>query len=530
MGNIYNIYRMKASKLKDLREKIESVGLVEQKTNNSDGYEMEFFYSESLKGSEIWWWNLYKDFFNDGLEEPLNYFHFALLIATKRSAGVTYLVSLGKSHFYLNRFIERDFGIKVAIRMADEKSILLKKSRYFSGTKRQEISSYEKFVRDNYDPGESVEHLKIKALDSDIWGEKSIVFADSIQMSIERAPLELTSIFNQIEETLSEELVIELPKLEVVIDDDLIKQLDEKLLGALLDRNGDLFLSEIEIFGIEFCFRFLTYDYQIFVRGDGRASSHRKDFAHSIEIGEVIEYISSLDNAPDLEKIKVRFIIDGKGKFTKGIKDILDFYIKMDDKTYFLRDGIWCSFNQVFIEFLRRSLSAIKIMLRDELVESEYQLWLEEKKAKIERGEAVEDKITYREYYFNKKMAAVHGYQFMDRELESIKSIEDDKKSYKLEIADLYKDEEIIAVKISEDEKALLYNIEQSKDAITLLMEKTVITDKIIKKAALWFVFKKNITRITEFNSIQFLLAVEAWKKLVSDYKLEPIIYISRHV
>jgi hypothetical protein len=41
-----------------------------------------------------------------------------------------YAVSLGKSHFYLSKFIELDFGISLAIRMANEQSILLKKSRY----------------------------------------------------------------------------------------------------------------------------------------------------------------------------------------------------------------------------------------------------------------------------------------------------------------------------------------------------------------------------------------------------------------
>lgn len=530
MSNTYNIYRIKTSKMEDFLKKIKDVGLVEQKTIDSDDYEMVFFYSEYLEGSQIWWWKVYREFFNENLDEPLNYFYFALLIATRKNAEVSYLVSLGKSHFYLNRFIERDFGINVAIRMADEKSILLKKSRYFSGSKRQDISSYAKFVRDNYEPGESVEHLKIKALDSDLWGDRSIIFADSIQMTIEKTPLDLTSIFNQIEATLSEGLVIKLPKLEIVDDEDLIRQLDENLLGAILKRNADVGLSEFEVFGIEFCFRFLTYDYQIYVRGDDHSSKNSEVFSQSIEINDVIKFISSQENTPDLEKIKVRFLLDGKGRFTKGIKDILDYYIKKDDKTYFLRDGIWYSFNQVFIEFLKDSLGKIPLMHKEDLFESDYQRWLVEKKAQIDSGENVEDKIVYREYYFNKKMAAEQGYQLMDRELELIKSIEEDNKNYKLEIADLYKDGEIIAVKISKDERELIYNIEQSKDALTLLMEKTVTTNKDIRKAVLWFVLEKDITRITELNSIQFLLAIETWRKVVINYKLEPAIYISKHV
>lgn len=530
MHNTYNIYRMKTSKRDSLIEKVESVGLRKQKTIVSNNYEMIFFFSDSLEGNQIWWWNTYREFFNDGIEEPKNYFYFALLIATKVDSEVSYLVSLGKSHFYLNRYIERDFGIKVAIRMADEDSMLLKKSRYFNGAKRQEISSYEKFVRDNYEPGESVEHLKIKAIDSEIWGDKSIVFADSIQMDIEKTPVELSSIFNKIEETLSEDLVINLPKLEVISDEELIKQLDEVLKRAILEGNTSLVLNEFEVFGIEFCFRFLNYNYQIYVLNDDRTRSNNKEFENSIEISDVFEYIQELGHVPDLEKIKIRFVIDGKGKFTKGLKELIDFYVKDEGITYFLKDGIWCSFNQVFIEFLRSSLSSIPLFIKEPLIEADYKIWVDEKKSRIERGEEVENKITYREYYFNTKLAAEHDYQLMDRELELIKSIEEKKKNYKLEIADLYKDEEIIAVKISEDEMELIYNIEQSKDAITLLMEGTVPTDKSLKKASLWFVFEDDITRITEFNSIQFLLAIETWQRLVKNYKLIPTIYISKHI
>lgn len=520
---------MKTARKNELIEKLSSVGLKEQKSIVSNDYTMTFYFSDSLEGNPIWWWNTYRDFFKDDIEEPLNYFYFALLIATKNESAVSYLVSLGKSHFYLNRYIERDFGIKVAIRMADEKSVLLKKSRYFNGTKRQEISSYEKFVRDNYEPGESVEHLKIKALDSDIWGDKSIVFADSIQMDIEKTPQQLSSIFDQIESTLAEDLVINLPKLETVSDEALLVQLDEILSRAVREGNANLAIQEFEVFGIEFCFRFLNYNYQVYLLNDDRTRANIRDYSNTFEIHDVFDYMASIDGDIDVDKIRVRFLLDGKGKFTKSLKELLDFYVKTPDTTYFLKDGIWCSFNQVFMDYLTRSLSSIPLELKGPLSEEEYVSWATEKKARIERGEYVDNKLTYREYYFNEKMAREDGYVFMDREFELIKSIEN-KKDYKLEVADLYKEEELIAVKISEDEKELIYNIEQSKDSITMLMEGSITTDRSIKKAALWFVFEEDITRITEFNSIQFLLAVETWRRLITNYKLEPKIYISRHI
>ncbi|MFZ7327767.1 hypothetical protein, partial [Comamonas jiangduensis] len=42
------------------------------------------------------------------------------------------------------------------------------------------------------------------------------------------------------------------------------------------------------------------------------------------------------------------------------------------------------------------------------------------------------------------------------------------------------------------------------------------------------FVFEKDINKITEFNSIQFLLEIESWKKNVENHGLTPKIYISK--
>ena len=93
----------------------------------------------------------------------------------------------------------------------------------------------------------------------------------------------------------------------------------------------------------------------------------------------------------------------------------------------------------------------------------------------------------------------------------------------------MYKDGEIISVKISMENQDLIYNIEQSKTAIELIMRKAIAFDGEISGAALWFVFEQDCARITEINSIQFLLAVESWRKAVLALNLKAKIYISKH-
>ncbi|HDZ8884473.1 TPA: hypothetical protein RUX32_004262, partial [Aeromonas dhakensis] len=187
----------------------------------------------------------------DNSSKPRNIFYYALLISEPKSlkAKHAYLVSLGKSHFYLNKFIDRDFGINLAVRIADEETILLKKSTYFSSVKTGELSSYIRFIKNNYDPGESVDHLKLKASKVDIWGDKNIIFSDSIQISSDIIPTDIEELLNRIEQHMSHNEVIHLPKLETVRDSLFRDELDGHLLTAIRKDQFEFSLSEFEVTG-----------------------------------------------------------------------------------------------------------------------------------------------------------------------------------------------------------------------------------------------------------------------------------------
>ena len=79
MTSTYNIYKVKPTKLDQLKEKLTSVGLVEQKTLQKDGYSKTFYFSEKVEGNEVWWWKTYRDFFNKDVEEPKNIFNLSLI-------------------------------------------------------------------------------------------------------------------------------------------------------------------------------------------------------------------------------------------------------------------------------------------------------------------------------------------------------------------------------------------------------------------------------------------------------------------
>lgn len=526
MANAYNIYKVKSAKLDQLKEKLKSVGLVEQKTLEKDGYLKTFYFSEKVEGNEVWWWKTYRDFFNENIEEPKNIFNFAVLICQNNvDPEKIFAVSLGKSHFYLSKFIQLDFGIDLALHMADESSILLKKSRYFTGTKRQEVSSYQQFQVNNYEAGESVDHIKLKAADKTIWGSRNIIFADSIQMDMDKQPMHLPEIFKIIESSFNDDQIIHLPKLESA-NIDVSNDLDNQALTHLRDGEGSVGVDQFHVSGVSICFSFHDYDYVIKAKSsEGKLLS--KQLGNTMDIEAVSRFLVENPEINDINNVSVQFKNEDAGRFTKNLKELLDMPVVWGEQQYFLKNGEWFFFNQVFMDYLKRSLSGIDIILEEQLIETEFAAWQENKRANRKAGD---DKVDYREAYFNQKICNERGYTLLDRELTAIRSLDKKKRNYQVEIADLYYKGEIISVKISKKKQELIYNIEQSKDSITLIKNNQIKFSKKLTSAAIWFVFEEDIKTITDVNSIQFLLAVEAWKKLVVGYALKPKIYISRHI
>ena len=371
MSNTYNIYKVKFAEIAGLLQKIESVGLVKQKTQIYDNYDMTFYFSEEVEGNDVWWYETYKDFLNSQDELPKNVFYFGLLICKNEDdPNEIYAVSLGKSHFYLSKFIESDFGISLAIRMANEQSILLKKSRYFTGTKRHDVSAYEKFNKDSYDSGESVEHLKLKASNTDVWGNKNIVFADSIQLDVSKEPSELPKILNDISDSMKDDEIIRLPKLDLVSDEVLINELNSLLLDSIVKSEANVCIEEISISGINIIFRFNECNYELIFK-QGRKEVAKLDIGNSLNIEGVSSFVKE-NNISNLDEIKVKFKREESSQLTKDLKELLDFYTEYEEYNYFLKNGKWFKFNQNFMEYLKKSLVGIEFVNAHDLIEHEY--------------------------------------------------------------------------------------------------------------------------------------------------------------
>ena len=260
----------------------------------------------------------------------------------------------------------------------------------------------------------------------------------------------------------------------------------------------------------------------------GRKEVEKLDIGNSLDIVKISNFLKE-NQINNLDDVKVRFKREESSRLTKDLKELLDFYTEYEGYNYFLKNGKWFKFNQTFMDYLKKSLIGIEIVPSDALIEKEYLDWKSQKEKDIANDTGT-DKLKYREYYFNKKMSEVNGYELLDRQLEIIRSLDPDGKKYKIEVADLLKDNEIISVKIPSTTQDLIYNIEQSKSSLELIKQNIISLNCELKAVALWIVYEKTISSIIEINSIQFLLALDSWKKRVEFFGLKPRIYISRYI
>ncbi|HGW6113245.1 DUF6119 family protein [Proteus mirabilis] len=525
----YNIYRMPYGLLSDLTKKIIKEGLVEQKSIQHKNYNLTFYFSDKLKGNEVWWWEIFSDFFNEGIEKPYNIFYFGLLIGYKKNnPEYCYLISLGKSHFYLRKFIEMDFGLNIALRIANDDNILLKKSRFFCGSKSQEVSSYSQFVQGSYFPGESVEHLKTKAKETDRWGSNNIIFSDSIQLSLDGEPTALVDIFDYIDTSLATEEKIKFPKSERITDETKIEELDRQLIDSITKENANIAIDEFQSFGASIIINNISTYFKLYTKVKGSRKYHKyTNKINDIKLKDVNKFIIE-NKIDDINKIFVKITTETNGGYTVSLKEILSVTYTEGNDHYFLKKGMWNKFNDTFMEDLRTSLKSIKFEVKSELKETEFEKWQLDKKKNIADGIS-KNKLYYREYFFNEKMSNEKNYILLDRELKKIPSLRKGSRDYNIEIADLYKEGEIIAVKISDKPHALIYNIQQSITTIQNIKRGVIIFNKPLTDVVLWISTTKKISELIEINSIQFLLAIQNWKEIVEGFNLKPKIYYSHH-
>lgn len=492
----YNIYKIDKEKEEELIEKLKSVNLELSKIITVDNYKLSFYFSNEPDNISIWWTSVYSEF----LEEdniPFNKVYFATLIISNNEC--CYAISLGKSHFYLRNFCDPDFGLDLAERIVDKNNLKIKNSRYFASKKSKVIASYIDNSEIDVDSGESMQYIKAATIDSDTWGQ-TVNFGTSVSFNLKITPLELPKFIEKINLTLDEEAKFSLPREQKIKDKDIIEKLDKELVQAILNENNTAAVQnqQMNVCGVEFIFSD-NFKYEIYLKGE------RKKFAidGDITISKLKEFIEKkkINLYDDINNIKVKVYNETNKGYTKKIKYFLDY---VDNDRYCLLNGDWYKFNQSYIEYIYEEVNSIEVNIDKEnnFYKHLYEKYLTDN--------GYSKNVMYGEKYFNISMED-KGYINMDRDLSGVSV-----GNFKVEKADLYKNNTLYFVKIGKPQK-LGYVIDQSMATLNLLKNNEIEKDKRIDTLCLWIILDraKAIDNISEINSIIFLMKLVEWKKEV---------------
>ena len=509
----YNIYKIIPEKTADLLKKLNSVNLRGQAKKAIGKYTLQLFFPNKPDEKDVPWVEQYKDFIDKNSEEIKNKNYFAVLLAFEKDKAI-YAVSLGKSHFYLQEFCDLDFGINIGIRILDEKYVNSKNAKIFGSTKKKSLIVYKPNTPIDIESGEAVMYLKGKTIDDKKWG-KTLTCGSSACFSIKDFnPLSLPILINAIEETLKTDPLFNIPRANWIKNPIEIKKLDKELIDSLKTKSENVEVEEQSLSGVEFIFK--------------------KDFSFSVQFERNTEWLSMEDQTitalmgtfhdngfilspENIENVKIRATPDEGSSYAHNIKCFLDY---VNDEHCFLNAGKWYQLNSNYVSYLFSELDRIEIETGPvKFSEKQFLNFHHSLKSKKEQGE------WYQEKYFNEKECAKHGFVNLDRELVGFDG-------FKLEVADLYKDDTIFHIKIGSLTKQN-YLLQQCIASLKFLKDnnyKIEIKGKEIKPTTiyLWCILdrKRPIKSLKELKSFIFLSELLDCYKAIRNAGLEAKVII----
>jgi uncharacterized protein (TIGR04141 family) len=509
----YNVYKIIPEKTSALLDKLASVDLGGRRIIKKKNYTMQLFFHNKPDEKDVPWFEQYKDFIDENSDEIKNKTYFAVLLIFKGKKAL-YAVSLGKSHFYLQDFCDLDFGVNIGIRILDENSVNSKNAKIFGSTRKKSLIIYKPNTPIDIESGESVMYLKGKTVNGEKWG-KNLICGTSAYFSIKDfPPASLPSLIDSIEETLKTEPLFNIPRANWINNPSEIAKLDRELINAFKDIRENVEIEEQSLSGVDFIFK---KDLNLSIRFDGCNGWLLLEDQSIFTLMNILDENGFILSPENIETVKIRATPDEGRPYSRNLRHFIDY---VNDDNYFLSMGKWYKLNQNYVNYLFTELDRINI----ESGPVKFSMKKYNNFMKSLTGKEKQEPW-YQEKYFNDKECINHGFISLDRKLRNFNG-------FKLEVADLYKDDAIYHVKIGKLSKQN-YLLQQCITSLKFLKNnkyKLTIDGKEIKPTTiyLWCILnkKEHIKSLKELRSFIFLSELLDCYKAIKNANLDAEIII----
>lgn len=494
-----NIFSIPQNQIQALKAKFDLVKMKEINKQDIQGWTASFYFSQEPEPVPIPWVKSFANIFIDR-EEPKNQIYYGAYIWEKGTQ--CFVLSFGKSHFYLRQFCDMNFGLEIAKRIANEEDVRQKAAKRFAGRRRKEIRSYDKNTALDIESGESVDYIQASILDAKKWG-KSGKFGASVLLYPEKEPKDIPQFLNDILQVYSDPKVLfDLPKTEIVQDKVRIEKYDNELIQALFqgDDNSQFSNDSHELIGVDFIFP-TDQTYQFCFRRDNSAE------LNSLDIGALRNFIRDNNiSGTELFNIRINIIKEDSNPRSVSLKESIEY--KVDSENVILSGGKWTQFNEDYMKQLHTYIDS-KIILNIELSDIY-------KTIKVGKGKG--------EPSFIEKLVD-DGFEKGDKDFSKIII-----PGHKIEAWDVRRDKTAYAIKFGTPQK-VGYVCDQAADTLEIMRNKPEYIQKLnFENYCLWIGLTRENSpeKLSQIKSIIFKQKLESWVRKCYELGIKPHVWISK--
>ncbi len=506
-------------------------------------FELTLYVSRNKRAQNISWaWAL--QLFNHSVikTKPQKY---GIILITNLLDNHLYAITFGSAHFLVDKFCDRNFAFdyarKVKFSGVKTNSLLLP-----SNQKNKLINTYIDFNELEFDSGESCAKLKasLELPEGFSLYKPVLEIGTSIKFSISDTNIDtFCKIIYKIEQTLKfAQDKQKIPFYREITNVEQKEILETALLDAIKENIYKINFTEFQIVGVNEVFNWNYDEFHIsYNRKEEIVTQLNEETIRTYCIKHNLEYAKVVLN------IKIKVFRDGQSLFTTTVKEHID-YINESERVLLVK-GKWYMFNDDYLEFLHESLKNLEIYYDSnfdfsstELTQYQNAKFLEEKGDSKYRGKTDKEiktsieKKYYAEKVYNCLREENDGFTNLDRDIVNIEK-------QKFEVADLFRNSTIFAVKIGNSSAKLSYVVDQSVLTLNLYKNsKLPNTVNEFKNVALWIVLDRVTTlpyheepnedgsQKPDISKLEMLILknkIVEWRKTVYSLGKTPQIYIN---
>jgi len=534
VGSI-NLYRIDPDKkeqcLRDLENRMDTRG-----EKVLEDYTFTFLLDNSSETRQVAWNWIFNEF---EIPEAMTMVSpRAVVLISNSSFDSTYIATFGHSYFLIDKYCEKDFGIKFArkIEFEDIKTTTLSSTNSLLS---KTVNAYIRYNNFEFDSGESFAKIKARMKQPDGFKlfKPMLEMGSSIKFSTQNDCLEvLIKIVDYVENIVCNYPdITKIPIFSKIKDKDLVNELNHKLIKSIYDGNTQLAISELEIVGTNEIFNHNDNEYSL------KYGHHEKSVSSSLSIDEVKAFCDEFDLDYNSTVLDIFVIVckEGKSVVTKRIKDYVEY--TEDSHKCILSKGEWYKFNDDYLQYLHDSIEEIPVIydpkydfntgIHNTFIE---QLYLADKDNPYIQGLNREEALKkLKEKYYAERVFNIlrenDGFDNYDRICYTIDNT-------KFEAMDLYKNGAMHAVKIGSSSSKLCYAVDQSLSTLKALKNSDIRKElPEIDTVVIWLVLEttkkpediKDIFSLNDLNMLMLKNRLDQWKKEVRHKGLKPIVYLN---